>query len=49
MWCDRCLTSAAIEFDIYGLAVVRGEPHICSLGSFRGCTTCDPDLFADTD
>ncbi len=44
-WCDRCLTSAIVEVDLYafsqGIASI-GEP-VATVG---GCTRCDPEKFA---
>lgn len=40
-WCDRCLTSAAIELGVYAL----GEDGPSRVGTFRACTRCDPEMF----
>lgn len=40
-WCDRCLTSARLVWDLYRL--VDDGPH--RMGTFACCTRCDPHLF----
>lgn len=42
-WCDRCLTSAAIAFDVYAFTGDSLDAH--RVGSIAGCTRCDPDKF----
>lgn len=44
-WCDRCLTSAALRFDLYAFAGDSMDGH--PVATFGGCTNCDPDLFED--
>ncbi len=44
-WCDRCLTSAAISVDLYAFTGDSLDAH--QVGTFAGCTRCDPDKFAD--
>lgn len=40
-WCDRCLTTARLVVDLYDLR--SNGPH--RIGTFAGCTRCDPHLF----
>lgn len=39
IWCDRCLTSARYEIDIYAFGV--GDPHIIT--TIKRCDRCDDD------
>ncbi len=44
-WCDRCASFAALEVGVYALIdTVPPEPPDL-IGTFTGCTGCDPDLF----
>lgn len=42
-WCHRCRTWSALEVGVYALPD-DGPPDL--IGTFEGCTGCDPDLFA---
>lgn len=47
-WCCRCSSFAALEVGVYALGA-DGPPDL--IGTYTGCTTCDPDLlrpFADS-
>ncbi len=43
IWCGRCLTSAAVTFDVYAFSGDSLDAH--QVGTFSGCTRCDPHLF----
>ncbi len=43
VWCDRCLTSAALTVDIYAMS--SGSLDAYPVGTISGCTRCDPDMF----
>lgn len=43
VWCDRCLTSAALTFDLYAFTGDSLDAH--RVGTIAGCTRCDPDTF----
>lgn len=40
-WCDRCLTSAAVDMGVYALMPDGPIP----VGSIGFCTECDADTF----
>lgn len=43
-WCDRCLTSSAVQFDVYAMApddTHPGQP----VAHAEACQRCDPNLF----
>lgn len=44
-WCPRCQSHAGLEVGVYALTcdVPPRPPDL--VGTFTGCTTCDPDLF----
>ncbi len=48
-WCDRCNTSAILEWDVYAFS--EGVDTVDTVGgpvaTIGGCTRCDPDKFAD--
>lgn len=46
-WCDRCMTSAVIELDLWEIATVGDAIQIgvAPATTLRGCTRCDPGLF----
>jgi hypothetical protein len=45
-WCQRCQAYTALEVGVYTLGS-DGPPEL--VGTFQGCTGCDPDLFTPTD
>lgn len=38
-WCNRCLTSAGYEVDVFMLTI----NGLTSLGTISGCERCEPD------
>lgn len=44
-WCPRCHSYAALEVGVYVLA--DDAPEL--IGTFTGCTACDPDLLGPDD
>lgn len=43
-WCNQCMTSSAVAFEMYALApgdVHPGEP----VAHAEACQACDPELF----
>ncbi len=47
-WCDRCASFAALEVGVYALTDADPPEPPSLVGTFTGCTGCDPDLFAPT-
>lgn len=45
-WCDRCNTSAVLEWDVWAFAPVGTDPPL-NVGTVGGCTTCEPEIFED--
>jgi hypothetical protein len=45
-WCDRCLTSAVLTFDVVAVDSTSGLPGVV-LGTVSGCTRCDPRVFGE--
>ncbi len=41
LWCDRCHTSAAVEFDVHVRQPGQPEPGP-AVGTLTGCLRCDP-------
>lgn len=38
VWCDGCMTSGRVEFDLIAFM----QSGLCVLGTFTGCDRCNP-------